>query len=370
MHFYDALTLDAPRRTSDGYVAVRARSARCGVYDYLGSEIDPDNKHGLRDKGVVKVLRDENTVFDKSAVQSFIGKPVTNDHPAKPVTAANWRDHARGTIMGAMRDGEYLAFDLLLTDKAAIDAVDGGKRELSNGYAADIEFGTFTASDGTICDARQSKITGGNHVALVDRGRAGSDCRISDFAVCDAITAEMLDELKASLSDKQSKEDRVKVTNLDGLSVNLTDAQATEQAITTLDAKLTKALADAAEAQTAHDKAIAAKDAEIDDLKSKVVDQAAIDALADAKAAVVEKAKAVCGDKLPDTSGKSVAEVRRMACDAKGIETKDKSDDYVEARFDALAANTNTNDGKVVNINPAKFADSASVRDLARAAQY
>jgi hypothetical protein len=59
-------------------------------------------------------------VFDERSVRSFIGKPVTDDHPASPVTTANWRDHARGTIMGAMRDGDYLAFDLLLTDASAI----------------------------------------------------------------------------------------------------------------------------------------------------------------------------------------------------------------------------------------------------------
>ena len=149
MHFTDALTLDAPRRTRDGYMAVRARVARTGVYQYLGSEIDPQNAHGLRDAGLVNVLRDESTVFEKAAVQSFIGKPVTDNHPSEAVTASNWRDHARGTIMGAMRDGDYLAFDLLLTDANAISKVDAGKRELSNGYAADLEFGKFKAQDGT-----------------------------------------------------------------------------------------------------------------------------------------------------------------------------------------------------------------------------
>ncbi|MFZ5701358.1 MAG: DUF2213 domain-containing protein, partial [Pseudomonadota bacterium] len=180
MQFSDALVLDAKRRTQDGYVVARARAATTGVYQYAGFEVDPENRHGLRDKQVVNVLRDENTVFDKSAVQSFIGKPVTDNHPTQPVTSANWRDHARGTIMGALRDGEYLSFDLMLADEATIRKVDSGKRELSNGYTADLEFGQFTAPDGTVCDARQSKITGGNHVAIVDRGRAGSECRIGD----------------------------------------------------------------------------------------------------------------------------------------------------------------------------------------------
>ena len=183
VHFADHLTLDAPRRTADGYMAVRAKAARTGVYQYLGSEIDPNNEHGLRDKGLVNVLRDENTVFDTAAVQSFIGKPITDDHPKDGVNAANWRDKARGTIMGALRDGDYLAFDLLLTDAGTIAKVDAGKRQLSNGYAATLEYGDFQHTDGTPCVARQAKITGGNHVALVDAGRAGSECAIKDLSL-------------------------------------------------------------------------------------------------------------------------------------------------------------------------------------------
>lgn len=238
---HDALTLDAPRRTQDGYLAVRARAARTGVYQYAGHEVDPTNAHGLRDTAIVNVLRDEQTVFDERAVRSFIGKPVTDNHPTQPVTADNWRDHARGTIMGALRDGDYLAFDLMLTDADAIAKVNAGKRELSNGYAATLEFGQFTAADGTVCQARQSQITGGNHVALVDRGRAGPDCRIADgaFAACDANP-----EAVAGLSQEKA----VKTITLDGLPVNLGDAVAVEAAIAKLQDKAAAAetaLADA-----------------------------------------------------------------------------------------------------------------------------
>jgi len=362
----DQLTLDAPKRTKDGYLAVRARAARTGVYKYTGAEVDPENKHGLRDKAIVNVLRDADTVFDKSAVQSFIGKPITDDHPSEAVTSANWRDLARGTIMGALRDGEYLSFDLMVTDKAAIDKIDRGKRELSNGYAAELEFGDFKAPDGTVCDARQSKITGGNHIALVDRGRAGDQCRISDggngFAACDA-NPQAIEDLK-----------RIKGMNfimLDGLKVDLDDGDAVKALVTKLQDKATTAETALSDAKTAHDKAMAAKDAEIDELKTKVVDQAAIDKLANDKADVVSRAKAVCGDKLPDTAGKTVAEVRRMACDAKGVEVADKSDDYIEARFDALTADATVEPKHdPIKAPRAMNTDNASVRDFARASQY
>jgi hypothetical protein len=228
MYFADSLTLDAPRRTSDGYLAVRARAARTGVYDYAGTEVDPDNKHGLRDTAIVKVLRDEKTVFDHKAVHSFIGKPITDNHPSVAVTADNHRELSRGTIMGAKwEEGGYLAFDLLLTDASAIAKVDAGKRELSNGYSADLEFGDFTAADGTKCQARQTSIAG-NHVALVDRGRAGSECAIKDgFAVCDALPSNILDSL--------TQESPVpKIVVIDGLSVDVSNVDTAATTIATL----------------------------------------------------------------------------------------------------------------------------------------
>ncbi len=330
MLFSDALTLDAPRRTADGYMAVRAKAARTGVYQYAGREVDPDNKHGLRDQALVNVLRDEAAVFDTKSAHSFIGKPVTDDHPSVAVNAGNWRDHARGTVMGAKwEEGGYLAFDLLLTDAAAIKAVENGKRELSNGYSADLSFGDFKAADGTECQAKQVSIAG-NHVAIVAKGRAGPSCAISDsVALCDANPAAVA---------AFTQENQVKKIVLDGLQVDLSDADAVQAAISKLQDQKTAAEIALSDVQKSHDKAMAAKDAMIDDLKTKVVDQAQIDALANAKADVVGKAKTLLGDKAPDFAGKTVADVRRETVRLiKGdAAVADKSDDYVEARFDGL----------------------------------
>jgi hypothetical protein len=226
MFLADRLTLDAPRRTSDGYMAVRAKAARTGVYQYGGSEVDPDNKHGLRDQQSVNVLRDADQVFAADSVRSFLMKPITNDHPKEAVTAANWRDHARGVAAGAMRDGDHLAFDLVLMDSDAIAAVDAGKVELSNGYSADLEFGDFTAPDGTKCAARQTNIRG-NHIALVDAGRAGPSCRIGDAAPCASATQSFLDSL-------HTQEKPVKTMLIDGLTVDISNADTAMATITTI----------------------------------------------------------------------------------------------------------------------------------------
>ena len=354
MQLFDRLTLDKPKRTHDGFMAVRARAARSGTYDYLASEVNAPDTFKPNDK--VTVYRDADEVFSADAARSFIGRPITNDHPSQAVTSNNWRDHARGTVMGAMRDGEYLAFDLVLMDQAAIDAVESGKRELSNGYSTTLDWTPGTTPDGIAYDARQTNIVG-NHVALVNKGRAGSECAIADgFALCDANPA-------ALSAINTPKGNAVKKIVLDGLQVDLSDADAVSAAFSKLQKQAQTADKALVDAKAKSDKELAARDAEIDKLKGQVVGQDAIDALADAKAEVVAQAKALCGDKLPDTAGKTVADVRRLACDAKGIDTADKSDDYVEARFDALA---DTKVSGVVSINPQPVVDAQAKRDAAR----
>lgn len=315
-------------------MAVRARAARTGVYQYDGTEVDPENKHGLRDAGLVNVLRDDGTVFDERSVRSFIGKPVTDDHPAAPVTTENWRDHARGTIMGAMRDGDYLAFDLLLTDASAIAKVDGGKRELSNGYSSDLEFGDFRAADGTKCQARQKSITG-NHIALVDRGRAGSECAIKDgFAVCDALPSNILDSL--------TQESPVpKIVLIDGLSVDVSNADIAATTIATLIAARDAATAQVtdltgkistltAEGQT--------KDAKITTLEQQVKDAKPTPAqLRDAGKAllvVADKAKALgiaITDEMDEAAIMSATVSKQM-----GDAAKDWTADQIAASFAVL----------------------------------
>lgn len=342
MLFADQLTLDAPRRTQDGYLAVRARAARVGVYQYAGHEVDPENIHGLRDQAVVNVLRDDATVFDAKSVHSFIGKPVTDNHPSVPVGASNWRDHARGIVMGAMRDGEYLAFDLLLTDGDTINAVDAGKRELSNGYAADLQFGDFTGPGGVKCVAKQVSITG-NHVAIVDKGRAGASCAITDsVALCDANPAAIA-AFTPPHGDKT-----MKTLTIDGLKVpNVSDEA--EAAIVKLQADSAKLTTDlsASQAKVAElTTGLATKDAEIATLKQQVADAAITPAkLRDAAkgyAIVCDKAKAL-GVQIAQDADE--AAIRRAVVDAKlGDAAKGWTDEQVSISFATLTADVKAAD--------------------------
>lgn len=170
--FLDKATIGTVKRTSEGYVTARAKAVRTGVQDYMASEL------GLMGNHRVRVYRPETEVFSKDSVAGFVHAPVTIDHPAEMVDADNWRALAVGEVgANVMRDGEFLALDLILKDAAAIKAFDGGKKELSAGYTAEIEFVDGVAEYDAIM--KNIRI---NHLAIVDKARAGSEARIGDSA--------------------------------------------------------------------------------------------------------------------------------------------------------------------------------------------
>ena len=169
------LTMDADALdlTEAGYLHVNAPVARTGIQLYEGAELGRD------DLDLVRVYRDEAEVFAKDALATFAAIPITIDHPGEPVTAENWKDLATGNAgEEVLREGDYLKIGLRITDAAAVAAIREGKQELSVGYTADLDWTAGETPDGQIYDARQTNIRA-NHIALVDRARAGARTRIS-----------------------------------------------------------------------------------------------------------------------------------------------------------------------------------------------
>lgn len=394
MLFADKLSFDHPRKTADGYLVVRARAARAGIYDYLGKEIDPEGNTFTADQ-VVKVYRSEAEVFAQDSVASFLMKPVTNDHPSQPVTAANWRDYAKGVVGKALRDGEYLAFDIVLMDKATIADVEAGKRELSNGYASLIDFTPGQTDSGEHFDAIQKEIRG-NHVAVVDKGRAGPLCRIGDaVAVAQIPAAELIEILtdgqtynadpnanktepaRRETSNSGGSQVATKTITFDGLPLEVTDAA--EAAITKLlnqvkDEVEKKAAAEREVATLQTDKAkLEGENAGLEKQLKDATDPATLQAAATARAALINKAVSVSPNIVTD--GKSDADIRKEVVNAKlGDDAKDFDDAKIEGAFLSLTRTAPGTDpvrdvissGVRTNANDS----GASVRNLARAAQY
>lgn len=331
MKFIDAVSIAGTRRRDDGYLVADARVARTGIQLYAGHEV------GRPDMPVVRVYRPEEEVFSRDTLASFAHRPVTNDHPAEPVTADNWRQFAVGqTADEIARDGQFIRVPLMVADAAAIKAIEDGKRELSAGYTCDLAWESGETASGEAYDAIQRNIKI-NHVAIVDRGRAGSQARIGDGAgswgAC-PVTLPTADMKGSPMADNLRK------VLVDGLQVETTDAGA--QAIDKLTkdkAALEQRLADA---EKAYSEALAAKDEEIGKLKAdlKTAQDAAkidVDKLVADRAELVETVKAI--DAKIETAGKSDADLRKAAVVAKlGDEmVKDASDAEILGMFKAIA---------------------------------
>ncbi|RZG78616.1 DUF2213 domain-containing protein [Acinetobacter sp. WCHAc060033] len=159
--------------TPEGYLLCRdVPIARLGKLMYGDGEVPVT----ADDKGLIIIERDEDALFNPQTIASFEGKPVTDDHPDDWVSPENHKELSNGTAHDVRRgegvESDYLMADLLITDKDTIDAVMGGKVEISLGYDADYtEIGVGKGIQTNIF---------GNHIALVDKGRCGSRCSIGD----------------------------------------------------------------------------------------------------------------------------------------------------------------------------------------------
>ena len=159
-------------RSDEGYLICRGVPvARTGYQNYLPVELN------LPGEDPIPVLRPEEEVFSQACIASFEGKPVTDDHPpdAEGVDAENIRrlqvGHAQNLRRGENEESNLLLADLVITDPETVRRVLEGKREISCGYTYRLfqEKGTYV----------QREIRG-NHIAIVDKGRAGPRVAIRD----------------------------------------------------------------------------------------------------------------------------------------------------------------------------------------------
>ena len=190
MKFIDEAPVSNTRRTSDGFLIATARCARVGVQIYTGDEL------GRSDMETVRVYRPPEEVFAQDSLQSFSHAPVTIDHPSEALTGDNWRTLAVGEVSTtAKQDGEWIMLPLILKDAAAIKAVEEGKRALSAGYSCQLDWTPGTSPEGQEYDAIQRGIKI-NHLAVVDKARAGARARIGDDANWGAAVHSGLSEME------------------------------------------------------------------------------------------------------------------------------------------------------------------------------
>jgi uncharacterized protein len=152
-----------------------AKINRTGVQVYTARELGLDGGDEKR----FRLYRSPTEVFRKETLDSFENQTATDDHPPEDISAENWHVFAKGEVRDIAADGQFTAANLLVKAADLISKVRDGKVEISCGYAFDLDMKPGTTPEGEEFDGRQTNIVG-NHVAIVDYGRAGSSVRIGD----------------------------------------------------------------------------------------------------------------------------------------------------------------------------------------------
>lgn len=367
MQFTDSVAIVGTRRREDGYLVADARVARTGIQQYLGSEL------GRPDLKVVDVYRPEEEVFNEDTLKSFAFRPVTDDHPAVAVTSDNWKDYARGQTDGEIkRDGEFVRVGIMVADGASIQKVEAGKRELSAGYTCDLVWEDGVTPDGKPYQAKQTKIRA-NHVAIVQRGRAGKDVRIGDDASHWGTAPIIAHDKEKPMGTRNVMVDGLSVETTDqgaqAIEKLLADRKRIEDQMNEKDGKNKKDL-------EAKDAAISALQAKLDDATSKVLTPDALGKLVADRVALEATAAKIAQDVKP--AGLSDAALKAAVVKAKlgdKLPAERVSDQaYIDARFDILADEASqTQDtfrqARMGDARPSPVAHHAQMNDAQRVRQ-
>lgn len=152
----------------NGFLTIRdVPVAKIGVFPYK-----------LADGSVRMEAKLPQELLSDSTVESANNKPVTDDHPPEMVTIDNTKKYMSGiTSNNAHVKGNTLRVDMVISDKDLINDISNGKEELSIGFRTEVKniAGDF---EGEHYDSQQTNIQI-NHIAVVDRGRAGHSIRLT-----------------------------------------------------------------------------------------------------------------------------------------------------------------------------------------------
>jgi hypothetical protein len=348
--------------TDEGYLIVPATISRPGTQTYKAIELVPTEDHlpmGLRPEDPITVYRPPEEVFKAESVNSFKNIAVTNNHPPEFLNSKNYKKYSVGIVLSDVEtvDG-HVKGTIKITDYETINEIKDGKVDISAGYHSNVYFEEGETPEGEPYQAIQKDISG-NHVAVVMRGRAGSEVKLADGLEEPSARSEKLasEGVKRSSGSEASEtlggtaEEEEEEFGADGVpGSNTSNVFGDKEVITEstdvedgkikdmkeLTMKLEDAIAEIKELTNANEK-----------LSSQVLDQAGLDSLVEDRMTLIDAcSKLVDG---MEYIGKSNLEIKKEVLTSKmaGMNLEDKSSDYVNAAFDVMKASLNdTVEGK------------------------
>jgi len=312
-----SLTTSTRKKTPQGFIISDVVLAKAGILRYKGSEIgrtdEPDR--------IFNVYRPPEELFKKETMDSFKFLPLTIDHVAM-VDEDNLEEIEQGsTTENVYQEKDLLKSRVIFRTKKAKKAIDS---ELSIGFYTEYDFTPGKTPEGEDYDAVQTAITG-NHVALVTKGRCGGQCRVLD---------------SEPNGDNPMKKQLIRIGSTDcELDENV--AHKVEFAVKALDQEKKDLQDQLDKVQAQLDSAneeLKDKKKELESLEKKTSAEA-MDSAINSKLNVIKSALKVQKDF--DYSGKTENEIRReiVSTAVKDSDFSEKSDAYIEARFDSIVEN-------------------------------
>ncbi len=295
-------------------------------------------------------LRPPDEVFRSDALESFALVPVTDDHPPTLVRKDNRKEYEKGyTLEDARRDDDLVVGSLVVTDEALINKMEAGKVGLSCGYEVDLDETPGTHPVYGRYDAVQRNIRG-NHLALVHNPRAGQEARVRMDAAYqieahggrDMNEIEKLKaELRAAVEDAGLHKARADKLEADLVAERqrADRHQGAADELASRDATISQLRKDAAE-QPRLENELKAMKAKLEETKARLDKAESPERMRAAvkKRVAIEAAAATILDKAARVDGMSDREVMLAVLERTGRdihEAKERSDEYIQARFDA-----------------------------------
>jgi hypothetical protein len=194
--YYSLLLTTHISKTPEGYLICRdVPICRSGFQLYRGKELvrfpGYQASWGLDPETMYKVLRPKEEVLHPDTIASFNGKTVVNEHPEKDVVyidnegelnCGHAQDIKRGEDLPPTEElpegAVTLAADLHIKDPELVEKIypkddpASGVRDISCGYSLKLK----RLADGTLV----MYCIRGNHIAVVEKGRAGEMIAIQD----------------------------------------------------------------------------------------------------------------------------------------------------------------------------------------------
>lgn len=382
----DFLKMDSVEVTPQGFLRFPVYAGRTGVQVYRG----PDGQ-------LIREFRPPEEVFSEKTLSSLKGIVVTNEHPPEMVNLDNVEKYQKGFGSDQVEvvDNKYQKTFVTVTDKELIQQIQNGKVEVSLGYDVQLEDakGEF---EGMPYDAIQRNIIN-NHLAIVTKGRAGREVALrldhfdgimfdenktedslmtklmvkdEEFEVAEAVAEafmeltetvkeleEKLEESKEKVAEEISSEEMPESEKESEESEEMTMDEM-KKMLAEKDSEMEKMKADMEEMKKDY-----CEKKEMD-MKENKMDSDTIHKLVIERKNLEKVAeKFLSEDKLAKLDSMDSNEIKKaviLNSTKKEINLADKSQDYINARFDSIVEIYSTKETKTVETRN----DSKSSADI------